>query len=171
MSGAGTGERATVWEYLHSEYEPDAEYVDGEIEERAMGEFDHAAWQRAVMLWFARHEEDWCVLAIQELRVQVSGTRYRVPDVTVLRREQPREQIITQAPRAVFEVLSPEDRLSRMLVKLGDYQAMGIGQIWVIEPEGPVFYRFLDGSLRREERFEDGPIGFAMSEIATCLPG
>ena len=29
--------------YLRSTYEPDAEYVDGEIEERPMGEYDHAA--------------------------------------------------------------------------------------------------------------------------------
>ena len=31
--------------YLRSSYEPDAEYVDGEIEERPMGEYDHASWQ------------------------------------------------------------------------------------------------------------------------------
>ena len=31
--------------YLKSDFEPDAEYVDGEIEERPMGEYDHAAWQ------------------------------------------------------------------------------------------------------------------------------
>ncbi len=28
--------------YLRSSYEPDAEYVDGKIEERPMGECDHA---------------------------------------------------------------------------------------------------------------------------------
>jgi hypothetical protein len=30
--------------YLKSSYEPDAEYVDGVIEERPMGEFDHCSW-------------------------------------------------------------------------------------------------------------------------------
>ncbi len=35
--------------YLRSSYEPDAEYVDGKIEERPMGEFDHAAWQLAIL--------------------------------------------------------------------------------------------------------------------------
>lgn len=29
--------------YLHSSYEPDAEYVDGAIEVRPAGEYDHAA--------------------------------------------------------------------------------------------------------------------------------
>jgi hypothetical protein len=26
--------------------------VDGKIEERPMGEFDHASWQQAIQLWF-----------------------------------------------------------------------------------------------------------------------
>lgn len=29
--------------YLRSSYEPDAEYVDGAIEQRPAGEYDHAA--------------------------------------------------------------------------------------------------------------------------------
>ena len=42
--------------YLRSCYEPDAEYVDGEIEQRPMGEYDHAAWQAAIQKWFWKHE-------------------------------------------------------------------------------------------------------------------
>ncbi len=38
--------------YLRSSYEPDAEYVDGEIEQRPMGEHDHASWQAAIQRWF-----------------------------------------------------------------------------------------------------------------------
>jgi hypothetical protein len=39
--------------YLRSsEYEPDAEYVDGAIEARPMGEFDHNAWQQAIRCGF-----------------------------------------------------------------------------------------------------------------------
>lgn len=36
--------RVTVDDYLRSEFEPDADYVDSEIEERPMGEYDHASW-------------------------------------------------------------------------------------------------------------------------------
>ena len=37
--------------YLRSsEYEPDAEYVDGEILERPMGELSHADWQQAIQI-------------------------------------------------------------------------------------------------------------------------
>ncbi len=41
--------------YLRSSYEPDAEYVDGAIEERPMGEYDHSSWQEAIILWFRQH--------------------------------------------------------------------------------------------------------------------
>jgi hypothetical protein len=43
--------------YLRSSYEPDAEYVDGKIEERPAAEFDHALWQGAVMAWFWQYEK------------------------------------------------------------------------------------------------------------------
>lgn len=99
--------------YLHSSYDPDPEYVDGEIEERPQGEYDHASWQEAILKWFWRHEKEWNIRSKPELRVQVAPTRFRVPDVTVLDRDQPIEQIITHPPLAVFEVLSPEDSMTR----------------------------------------------------------
>jgi Uma2 family endonuclease len=120
--------------YLHSSYEPDAEYVDGKIEERTMGEYDHASWQEAIMKWFWKHEREWNIRAKPELRVQVARTRFRVPDVTVLDRSLPIEQIITHPPIAVFEILSPEDSMTRVMRKLDDYAAMGIQHIWLIDP-------------------------------------
>ncbi len=115
--------------YLRSSYEPDAEYVDGVIEERPMGEYDHASWQEAIILWFWQHAAEWNVRVKPALRVQVAPTRYRVPDITILDRGEPIEQIITHAPVAVFEVLSPEDTMKRMMRKLNDYSAMQIPQI------------------------------------------
>jgi hypothetical protein len=47
--------------YLRSSYEPDAEDVDGAIEERAAGEYDHAVWQEAICFWFRQHAHDWNV--------------------------------------------------------------------------------------------------------------
>jgi len=102
-----TTTHVSVEAYLRSSYEPDAEYVDGEIEERPMGEFDHASWQLAILRWFLQHEKDWDIRVRPELRLQVAATRFRVPDVTVLDRAQPVEQIITHPPLAVFDVLSP----------------------------------------------------------------
>ena len=135
--------------YLQSsEYEPDAEYVEGVIEERPVGEFDHAAWQEALLAYFRQHRQEWKVRALPELRVKVSPARYRVPDVTVLDQAAPVEQIITHAPLMVFEILSPEDTVTRMLVKLADYAAMGIAGIFVIDPATQTHYVFHDGALQ-----------------------
>jgi hypothetical protein len=38
-----------ISEYLRTSYEPDAEYVDGHIEERPMGEKDHNWIQRKLL--------------------------------------------------------------------------------------------------------------------------
>jgi Uma2 family endonuclease len=119
-----TTTRIPVEVYLRSSYEPDAEYVDGEIEERPMGENDHSAWQEAI--WFRQHARDSNVRVRPELRIQVSATSFRVPDVAVLDRDQLTEQIVTHAPLAVFEVLAPEDSLQCRKRKLEGYRTMGV---------------------------------------------
>jgi Uma2 family endonuclease len=157
--------------YLSSSYEPDAEYVDGAIEERPVGENDHSAWQEAICFWFRQHGHDWKVRVRPELRVQVAATRFRVPDVTVLDREQPIEQMITRAPLAVFEVLSPEDRMQRLKRKLEDYRIMGIPEIWVIDPQDGAYYRYEGRQLLRKDSFSFAARGivFEMDRIKDQL--
>lgn len=132
--------------YLHSSFEPDAEYVDGVIEERPMGEYDHSSWQHAIEFWFQQHAQEWGIRVRPELRVQVGKSRFRVPDVTILDRNLPIEQIITHPPIAVVEILSPEDSLNRMMAKLADYERMGIQTILVLDPNGRHF-RYRRGGL------------------------
>jgi Uma2 family endonuclease len=167
----GTTSYIPVEVYLRSSYEPDAEYVDGEIEQRPMGEFDHASWQQAIATWFWQHEDEWRIGALPSLRVRVAATRYRVPDVTVLDRSQPVEQIITHPPIAVFEVLSPEDSLQRLKRKLEDYRAMGIPEIWVIDPQDSTFYRYEELQLLRNDSFSHAEKGivFDMNQLKNLL--
>jgi len=136
-----------VEEYLRTTSDPDCEYVDGVIEERAVGEYDHATWQAILVSFFTARQDQLGINARPELRVQVAHNRFRVPDVSLLSRAAPREQIITHAPLAVFEILSPEDTMTRMLEKLGDYERMGIAAIWVIEPTKQVYYQLQAGQL------------------------
>ena len=166
-----TTTRVPVEVYLRSSYEPDAEYVDGRIEKRPMGEFDHAAWQQAIQRWFLQHQREWNIRVLPELRIKVAATRYRVPDVTVLDRSRPKEQIITHPPLAVFDVLSPEDRVQRLKLKLEDYRTMGIPEIWVIDPQDSTFYRYEDLQLRRTDPFSHAEKGFAfdMNQLKNLL--
>ncbi len=45
------------------------------------------------------------------------------------------------SPAAVFDVLFPEDSMTRLLVKLVDCQAMGIAAMRVIDPKTHMMYR------------------------------
>jgi Uma2 family endonuclease len=158
----------SVEEYLRTTSEPDCEYADGVIEERPVGEYDHATWQTILAAFFTIRQADLGIEARTELRVQVAPHRFRVPDVTLLSRAAPREQIITHAPLAVFEILSPEDTMTRMLEKLGDYEQMGIAAIWLIEPTKQLFYRYGQGQLILASMFELPGTSFTVpfSEIA-----
>jgi Uma2 family endonuclease len=69
--------------------------------------------QRAILLWFYSHEKEWGIQVMQSLRIKVCQTRYRIADVVVIDRSLPIEQILTHPPVAVFEVVSPEDSMTR----------------------------------------------------------
>ena len=86
----------------------------------------------------------------------------------LLSREAPREQIITHPPLAVFEILSPEDSMTRTLEKLADYEQMGIGAIWVVEPKRQLYYLYREGQLTPATVFElpGSPFSVPMAEIA-----
>ena len=157
-----------VEEYLRTTSDPDCEYVDGFIEERPVGEYDHATWQAILVAFFTARQAELGINARPELRVRVAANRFRVPDVTLLSRTAPREQIITHAPLAVFEILSPEDSMTRMLEKLADYERMGVEAIWLIEPKKPSFFRYHHGQLTPGTVFElpGSDFSVAFAEIA-----
>jgi Uma2 family endonuclease len=158
-------------QYLRSTFDPDAEYVDGELRERPMGTYDHADWQQAIQRWFADHAKVWNIRVVPELRIRIRPARYRIPDVSVLDRANVLEQVPPCPPIAVFEVLSLEDTVLELNEKLDDYATMGIPQIWVVDPKTSVFRRYADKCLMPLSRFElnQRGISFDVAEIAALL--
>jgi len=142
-----TATQVPVEVYLTTAFEPDAEYVDGCIEERPMGQYDHASWQLAIQLWFAQHAQEWNIRVRPALRVKTTKSNFRVADVVVFDRDNPIEQVLTLPPIAVFEVMSPEDRVSRMMKKLREYDAMGIPRVILIDPETKRISQLVNGDL------------------------
>ena len=128
-----------VGEYLGSVYRPDVDYVDGVIEERNVGEFDHADIQKALLLALTSQERSAGVRAMQELRVQVAATRFRVPDVCLLPASL-RTQIIREAPLLCVEVLSPRDNILRMRRRCEDFLRMGVPVVWIFDPQARIAY-------------------------------
>ena len=76
----------TVEEYLSEVYEPDCDFVDGHLEERNLGEWDHSWLQAALIVYLYGRRKEWNIIVLPEQRVQVKKTRYRVPDVCVFAR-------------------------------------------------------------------------------------
>jgi Uma2 family endonuclease len=128
-------ELISVREYLTSSYRPDCDYVEGRIEERNLGEYDHGFLQAIIAALFTNNRASWQVRTVTEVRTQVKSARFRVPDVSVLRADAPREPIIRHPQLIAIEILSPEDRLSKLQEKVDDYLDFGVENIWVIDPE------------------------------------
>jgi Uma2 family endonuclease len=161
----------SVEDYLHSSYRPDCDYVDGELQERNLGEFDHAAVQAALARWFGNHGKEWNIRAVTELRIQVAPTRFRIADVCLMSRDEPVEQVPTRAPLAVIEVLSPEDRVSRYQQRLDDYRLMGVPNIWIVDPESRRGYDCSAGSWIEQQSFAvpNSPITVDLATIVADL--
>jgi Uma2 family endonuclease len=148
----------SVEEYLHTAYDPDCDYVDGVLVDRNVGEKDHSKAQKRILLYLEERRVLWNIFVIQELRVQVSRTRYRIPDICVVAGPEPDEQILTTPPFLCIEILSPEDRMSRMQQRIDDYLAFGVSYVWVIDPQtrrawaytAEVMREVRDGLLRTE---------------------
>jgi Uma2 family endonuclease len=104
-----------------------------------------------------------------ELRIQTTGTRYRVADVAILDAAIPTQPVATHPPLAVFEVLSPEDRLPRLMCKFGDYATMGIPEIWIINTETKSFSRYEDGKLIPRDHFSLKNMDFDVTEITKLV--
>jgi Uma2 family endonuclease len=158
----------SIAEYLASNYEPDREYIDGVLEERNLGEYDHGRLQLVLGSWFLRHEHEWNLRAVVEQRIQVCATRFRVADVAVLDRTQPVQQILRQPPLIAIEVLSPADTWRRMEERIADYLNFGIPDVWVLDPGSRRAWSItLEG--RREFtahlKVADSPVAIPLEEL------
>jgi Uma2 family endonuclease len=136
----------TIEEYLSTSYRPDCDYVDGEVQERNLGEFDHARLQGAIFAYFYNRRKEWGICVVPEQRIQVSPTRYRVPDVCVVVGE-PTDQIFREPPFVCIEILSPDDRLSRMNERVADYLQFGVPYVWIVDPKTRKAWRCTPGAM------------------------
>jgi Uma2 family endonuclease len=130
----GTATLIPVEEYLKTNYDPDREYVDGEVVERNLGEKTYSIIQGNLIYYFRLHRDEWGIRAYPEQRVQVSRTRFRIPDVTVVKLPQEQGEIFTNPPHLCIEILSKDDTMQYMLEKIDDYLNFGVPYVWIISP-------------------------------------
>lgn len=122
-------------EYRRTLHRPDAEYVDGVLEERNCGDWDHSGLQTEILGWIRDRALDLGVTAYVSLRTRISDSRIRVPDVVIIRRSDvKRRGILEHAPVVAIEVLAEEDAFLQIQAKIDDYLRIGTRFVWVIDP-------------------------------------
>jgi len=156
----------SVEEYLSTVYEHDCEYVDGVIEERNSGEFEHSFLQGFLGSIFFNHRDEWQILPLMEQTVRIKPTLFRVPDLSILRSCTQREKILTHPPLLVIEIQSTEDTLRHTTAKAAEYLKFGIEHVWVIDPSARVGYV---GTADGLELVRSGVLSIAGTPIQVIL--
>lgn len=175
----GAGTAIPSEEYLAHCYEPDCEYVDGQIVERDGGDFFHSLLQGALvthlnLLQYRAGKQSYYVLP--ECRAKVRGgddsrRRYRIPDISVMPIRSAPASIILEPPLVVIEILSPEDRFHAVVQKCADYEAFGIPEIWIVNPHSQEVWTVRDGQAhaaadrRASFRCEGGEVLVDFNEV------
>ena len=163
----------SIGEYLNTSYRPDQEMLDGQLVKRNVGEYDHSNLQVAVVAWMRRYQHEWNIRVLPEQRVQVSSTRFRVPDVCVISRDQEIEPVFTRPPLLCIEVLSKDDTLRSMQERIDDYRAFGVANVWVLDPVKRRAYVCTQGDFREPERdmleIHSSPIRIPLAELFSDL--
>jgi Uma2 family endonuclease len=160
-------------EYLATHYRPDQEFIEGRLLERNVGEYDHSNLQGAVVSWMRRRQHEWDIRVLPEQRVQVRPDRFRIPDICVLSREQEIEPVFTRPPLLCIQILSKDDTLRSMQDRIDDYRALGVVNIWVLDPVKRRAYVCTQGDFREPPNgiltVESSPIRIPLADLFADL--
>ena len=133
---------------------PYLELMDGEVYEKPVGGRIHSRIVSFLMLelgiYLRRTREAW---ADTELRHSVPGREWVfLPDVSATRQERQSappagssNAAVEILPDLAIEVLSPDDRFSRITRKVAHYMESGVRLLWVIDPEAETVTVFRPG--------------------------
>jgi len=127
-------EYLTLAQYSHVVFRPDAHFIDGQIIPRNLGDRIHGTVVGALIGSLHPACKTHGLTACTSLRLQISPSRIRVCDFTVLEPNAPHEQVPTIPPLLCIEVLAPEQSPEEELDTLADYHAMAVPNIWLIDP-------------------------------------
>jgi Uma2 family endonuclease len=129
-----TKAQITAEQYLHMTFEHDAEFVHGEIVERAMPDNVHSLIQFLILMEIGRLIQSHPLFPRPELRLRLEAHVFRIPDISVFAGQPPQENVPSTPPLLVIEILSKDDRHHDLMVKLEEYRVWGVPNIWVVNP-------------------------------------
>lgn len=119
-----------------------AEWVDGEVIILTPASLRHQKikmFLAGVMGEFARHHQSGLVLDAPFLvRLPEHLRRGREPDIIFVRSERLswlKETYFDGSPDVIVEILSPESYIRDRKIKYGEYEAAGVREYWLIDPD------------------------------------
>jgi Uma2 family endonuclease len=122
-------------QYLRTSFpDLDKEYRDGEIVERSWPDYFHAKTEGLLVAFFAALRKRLPVFTCPELRLRVRQGLYLIPDVSVFHGPEPQMRVPDTPPLVAIEVLSSDDRLTKVREKLEEYRAWGVPHVWLVDP-------------------------------------
>jgi Uma2 family endonuclease len=173
MAASATIPFVSIEDYLRSDPQPDMDYVDGMMEERNLGEYDHGDLQGELTTLFRNHRSQWQVRTVPETRLQVALSRFRVPDVCVMPLSWEKTPIIREAPLLCLEVKSQGFSLKRERNRALDYLRMGVPEVWIFDPEIRTAYVLREDSFTEQRegwlRLAGTPIEIDLTKLFGIL--
>jgi Uma2 family endonuclease len=143
-----TKAQITAEQYLHMTFEYDAEYVHGEIVERSLPDYIQGKiaflLAQALVPAIRPHPLYPCF----EVRMRLAPNVYRIPDVSVFDGQEPKQDVPSDPPLLVIEILSKDDRYHDLMEKLEEYRVWGIPNIWVVDPLSKRLSIYTESGLR-----------------------
>ena len=100
----------------------------------------HSKTQAAVGVFFAELRPGLSVYPAFSVRLKLRERLYLVPDVAVFQLTEPQQPVPETPPLIAIEVLSLDDKLTKLRQKLEDYRVWGVPHIWLVDPHAKRLY-------------------------------
>ncbi len=155
-------------EYFNTSYEPECEYIDGELIPKAIGTKDHSFLQVRITRLLYRFEEAGLCRIGTELSVRIRDQEILIPDVCAVAIDDPGPTVVSTPALLCVEVLSPSDRFNYTLRKCEDYVRWGVPACWILDPVAKRAWVFNATGLQAipaDGTLTAGPIELALPEI------
>ncbi len=131
-------------EYLNTSYDPDCDYIDGVLIGRNVGTQMHSLLQTLVVSFLQHLSKRHRLGVFTEGRLSIGGGRHRIPDVMAVEKPYAKGKVVVNVPIIVIEIKSPDDTLDDILERCLDYDALGVANIIVLDPDKERQFVFVD---------------------------
>jgi Uma2 family endonuclease len=131
----------SVEEYLRTSFpDLDKEYRDGELLERSVPDNLHSKTQAFLIAFFMALRKKLLVFPRPELRLKLRTGLYLIPDVSLFHPTDPTQAVPDAPPFVAIEILSSDDRQTKVREKLEEYRAWGVPHVWLVDPYSKRMY-------------------------------